>query len=155
MKSGVPVGDPPAGGGQGGGVAGAPSCVEDFLTYLAVERVASGHTLWSYRTDLADCQAFLACRRLPDLVDADTRALRAYLAELHARGLARTSVARRLAALRSFYRYDTNRAHGVQATAASADPADFSQYQAGLVLEWSGNLWNDSRRADSGAEGAR
>ncbi len=78
---------------------------EAFLRYLAVERGASEHTLKSYRADLADCVAFLERRRLGSLVDADARVLRGYLADLHARGLARTTMARRLAALRSLFRF--------------------------------------------------
>lgn len=80
------------------------AAVEQFLRYLAVERGASAHTLKAYRTDLADCAAFLAARSLGTPLDADARTLRAYLAALHERGLAKSSVARRLAALRSFYR---------------------------------------------------
>ena len=83
----------------------AGGAVERFLRYLAVERGASPHTLRGYRADLADCAGFLAARRLGTLAEADARTLRAWLADLHARGLARTSVARRLAALRSFYRF--------------------------------------------------
>jgi len=79
--------------------------VDAFLRYLAVERGASGHTLRGYRADLADCSAFLHGRGVGSLADVDARILRGYLAELHARGLARSSVARRLAALRSFYRF--------------------------------------------------
>jgi integrase/recombinase XerC len=88
-----------------------------FLRYLAVERGASAHTLRGYRTDLADCAAFLASRRLGTLAGADARTLRAYLAALHERGLARTSIARRLAALRSFFRFLVRRGR------ASANPA--------------------------------
>jgi integrase/recombinase XerC len=95
----------------------ADTAVEQFLRYLAVERAASAHTLRSYRTDLADCAAFLASRRLGTLVDADARTLRAYLAALHERGLARTSIARRLAALRSFFRFLVRRGR------ARANPA--------------------------------
>ncbi len=91
--------------------------VDQFLRYLSVERGASNHTLRSYRTDLADCAAFLERRRLGALPAADTRALRAYLADLHERGLARSSVARRLAALRSFYHFLIRRGH------ARANPA--------------------------------
>jgi integrase/recombinase XerC len=97
------------------GTADAP--VEQFLRYLAVERAASAHTLRSYRSDLADCAAFLAARRLGTLVGADARTLRAYLAALHERGLARTSIARRLAALRSFFRFLVRRRR------ATANPA--------------------------------
>jgi integrase/recombinase XerC len=95
----------------------ADAAVEQFFRYLAVERAASAHTLRSYRTDLADCAAFLASRRLGTLVAADARTLRAYLAALHERGLARTSIARRLAALRSFFRFLVHRGR------ASANPA--------------------------------
>jgi integrase/recombinase XerC len=95
----------------------ADAAVEHFLRYLAVERAASAHTLRSYRTDLADCAAFLAARRLGTLVGADARTLRAYLAALHERGLARTSIARRLAALRSFFRFLVRRGR------ATANPA--------------------------------
>lgn len=91
--------------------------MEAFLRYLAVERGASPHTLKSYRTDLTDCAAFLAARGLGTLVDADARTLRGYLADLHERGLARASIARRLATLRSFYRFGMRRWH------APANPA--------------------------------
>jgi integrase/recombinase XerC len=79
--------------------------VQAFLGYLEGERGASVHTIRSYRADLADCAGFLARRRLGPLTDADARIVRAYLADLHVRGLARTSIARRLAALRSFFRF--------------------------------------------------
>jgi integrase/recombinase XerC len=89
----------PAGGGRGGPAVAA------FLGYLAAERGASAHTVRSYRADLLDCVAFLERRGLGALPDADARVVRGYLGDLHARGLARTSVARRLAALRSFFRF--------------------------------------------------
>jgi integrase/recombinase XerC len=89
----------PAGGERGGPVVAA------FLRYLAAERGASEHTVRGYRSDLLDCVAFLERRTLGALPDADARVVRGYLADLHARGLARTSIARRLATLRSFFRF--------------------------------------------------
>ena len=91
-----------------GGEPGGPA-IAAFLRYLLAERAASSHTVRSYRADLLDCVAFLARRGLGALVDADARVVRGYLADLHARGLARTSIARRLATLRSFFRYLTRR----------------------------------------------
>ncbi|HTO10368.1 MAG TPA: tyrosine recombinase XerC [Candidatus Binatia bacterium] len=76
-----------------------------FLRHLAVERNASAHTLRSYANDLTDFQRFLAARGTPDLAAADLRLVRAWLAALHARGLAPASVARKLAAVRSCYRF--------------------------------------------------
>lgn len=85
--------------------------VKQFLQYLAVERGASAHTLRGYRRDLAQFDAFLEARGLGPLLGADARAIRVWLAHLHDLGLARTSVARKLAALRSFYRFWLRRGH--------------------------------------------
>jgi integrase/recombinase XerC len=76
-----------------------------FLRHLSVERNASAHTLRSYRTDLTEFQRFLHGRGVPGLAAADTRAVRAWLAALHARGLEPSSVGRKLAALRSCFRF--------------------------------------------------
>ena len=76
-----------------------------FLRHLAVERNASTHTLRSYRSDLTDFQRFLAARGIAGLADADGRAVRAWLADLHGRGLDPASIGRKLAALRSCGRF--------------------------------------------------
>ncbi|MFQ5828932.1 MAG: tyrosine recombinase XerC [Candidatus Methylomirabilia bacterium] len=83
--------------------------VEAFLQYLAVERGASAHTLRSYRTDLAEVRAFLAKSKITGLEQVDSRAVRAYLAWLHGRGLSRSSIGRKLATLRSCLRFLTRR----------------------------------------------
>ena len=74
-----------------------------FLRYLSLERNASPHTLRSYRGDLEEFRGFLGRTRRLD--DVDGRVVRAYLAHLHARGLEPASVARKLAALRSWFRF--------------------------------------------------
>jgi len=76
-----------------------------FLRHLAVERNASPHTLRSYRNDLTDFQRFLSDRGSGDLAAADQRAVRAWLAALHARGLQPASIGRKLAAARSCFRF--------------------------------------------------
>ncbi|MBI2016779.1 MAG: tyrosine recombinase XerC [Candidatus Rokubacteria bacterium] len=76
-----------------------------FMRYLAVERNASPHTLRSYRSDLADFRRFLDEDARAGLPAVDGRVLRAYLARLHARGLDTVSVARKLAALRSWFKF--------------------------------------------------
>ncbi|HEU5193282.1 MAG TPA: tyrosine recombinase XerC [Methylomirabilota bacterium] len=76
-----------------------------FLRHLAVERNASAHTLRSYANDLTEFQRFLVARGAPNMAAADLRLIRAWLAALHARGLAPASVARKLAAVRSCYRF--------------------------------------------------
>jgi integrase/recombinase XerC len=77
-----------------------------FLRHLEVERGVSPHTARSYRTDLADFQAFLdtAAPGAP-VEDIDVRLVRGYVARLHARGLAPASIGRRLAAVRSWFNF--------------------------------------------------
>jgi integrase/recombinase XerC len=77
----------------------------EFLRYLDLQRGASRHTLRGYATDLAEFRAFLSREGLGNLVDADARTIRAWLAWLHDRKLAKSSIARKLATVRSCFRY--------------------------------------------------
>src|SRR4029453_12581636 len=79
--------------------------VGSFLEYLGVERGASPHTLRSYATDLTEFTSFLAAEKIDGLASADTRAVRAFLAHLHRRRLSRATIARKLAAVRSCFRF--------------------------------------------------
>jgi integrase/recombinase XerC len=93
--------------------------VAGFLRHLAVEKNASPHTVRSYRADLADFARFLAGVDRRDLARVDTRVVRAWVASLHARGLDAVTVARRLAAVRSLYRFLARR--GDVATSPARD----------------------------------
>ncbi len=84
--------------------------VEEFLEDLEHRKGFSANTTKSYRSDLEQFTGFLASewgvsetRIHLDRVDPLT--LRSFLAHLHQRGTARSSIARKLAALRSFFRY--------------------------------------------------
>jgi integrase/recombinase XerC len=80
-----------------------------FLGYLRAEKHASRHTLRAYQTDLRQFREFLAAAGGADLAAVDARAIRAWLARLHARGLEPASIARKLAAVRSWLRFLTRR----------------------------------------------
>ncbi|MGI6559147.1 MAG: tyrosine recombinase XerC [Limnochordia bacterium] len=76
-----------------------------FLGYLQGERGASPHTIAAYERDLKQFFDFID-QWFPDTDGAvDVQLLRWYLASLWRKGLARTTIGRKLAALRSFYRY--------------------------------------------------
>lgn len=77
---------------------------EAFLEYLVAERGAAANTVLSYRRDLDHCAKFLA-QRGESLAAAGGDELRRYVRELAARGMAPRTVARRLSALRQFYRF--------------------------------------------------
>ncbi len=71
---------------------------------LAAEHGAAANTIESYRRDLADFSVFAAQRRIrPE--DADSRVLRDYLAKLVQAGMSAATSARRLSALRRFFRF--------------------------------------------------
>jgi integrase/recombinase XerD len=78
--------------------------LDAFLEMMAAERGAARHTLDAYRRDIADCARFLA-RRGVDLPGAGGDDLRAYLAALAGAGLAPATTARRLAAIRQYFRF--------------------------------------------------
>ena len=80
--------------------------LEAFLRHLALEKGASPHTLRSYRTDLLEFTRLGGADASSAWIRAvDARAVRAYLAHLHGRGLDAVSVARKLASLRSWFRF--------------------------------------------------
>ncbi len=83
------------------------AAVEGFLRYLRIERNASPLTLKSYRSDLAGLVQFLVSTDdgLTEPRNVSIGQLRAYVADLHQRGYARSTVARRLASLRSLFEY--------------------------------------------------
>jgi len=81
--------------------------IAQFLRYLDVERNASDLTIKSYREDLMDLADFLTDEGQKKVVprDVDPAQLRGYVSALHDAGYARTSISRKLASLRSFYRF--------------------------------------------------
>lgn len=80
--------------------------LEEFTAHLRDERRLSPHTLRAYEREVAEfvefCQAELEIDRPGEVAPG---ALRAYLAQLHSRRLARTSVQRALAAVRTYFRF--------------------------------------------------
>src|SRR5262245_17702816 len=96
----------------------------DFLRHLAIEKRASPLTVKSYREDLTQALEQIArqsggAKLTPDRLT--TRLVRAYIAWLSTQGYARTTVARRLAAVRSWCRFlcvrgvlDRNPAEGLR-----------------------------------------
>lgn len=82
--------------------------LEAFLEMLIAERGAAANTVAAYQRDLGDCASFLgggAKSSMAPLDGATTEGLRKYLKELERRGMAPRTVARRISALRMFYRF--------------------------------------------------
>lgn len=94
--------------------------IDQFITYIGIERNYSQNTTASYRADLLDFRQFLLTMgdSLPPIDEIDHLTIRSYLANLQDRKLSRSTVLRRLSSLRSFFRYLCRRGH------LNADPTE-------------------------------
>ncbi|QDS98035.1 tyrosine recombinase XerC [Adhaeretor mobilis] len=83
------------------------SKIAQFLKHLQIERNASPHTLKGYREDLQAFAEYFAEEdgSTPEPESIAAVELRGFLSALHDAGYAKTSIARKLASLRSFYRF--------------------------------------------------
>src|SRR5258708_20031724 len=81
--------------------------INRFREMLAAEQGGGTNKLDAYRRDLMDFSEFLA-RFGQSFADAETQALRDYLADLDTRGFKSSSVARRLSAMRHLFRFLLN-----------------------------------------------
>ena len=99
---------------------GFDEALADFLRHLALEKNASAYTVKSYREDLSQAVEFFRERLggKGEPGQLSSRLLRAYLVWLHDQGYARTTMARRIAAVRSWCRYLCQRGN------LSANPAE-------------------------------
>lgn len=76
--------------------------IDKFMNYLKVEKNASAHTITNYTVDLDVFKDFLGDKEIETV---DHLSLRRFLAELRAKNYAKRTVARKLASLRSFFRF--------------------------------------------------
>lgn len=82
--------------------------VSEFLDHLEIERNYSRHTRSAYAGDLGQFQSFLSKyggAGRPDPGSIDKSVVRAFLHHLHSEGFSRRTIARRFAAVRSFFLY--------------------------------------------------
>ncbi|HKX11913.1 MAG TPA: tyrosine recombinase XerC [bacterium] len=91
------------------------SRIEEFLTYLKTEKRCSAHTLRNYAVDFREIGDYLKARHPECLQDGEIRwdeltvfPLRSYLAQAYGK-LKASSLGRRIASLRSFYKYMAKR----------------------------------------------
>ena len=80
----------------------------EFLRSLALEKNASEHTVKSYREDLTQALEFLRTKYEGHKLGPDqitSRHLRAFTVWLHEQGYAKTTIARRMAAVRTWFKF--------------------------------------------------
>jgi len=79
--------------------------LRNYVNYLSAERQVSSYTVRNYSHDLRHFLDFLRNERVATLEEVDRLLLRRYIESLVEQGAEKASVAAKLSALRSFYRY--------------------------------------------------
>ncbi|HEV8367448.1 MAG TPA: tyrosine recombinase XerC [Pyrinomonadaceae bacterium] len=86
--------------------------IEQFLEHLRYERNVSAHTLRNYASDLEQFLDYIAPadpksgkRKTPEIKTIDHLTIREWLAQLHSAQKKKASIARKLAALRTFFQF--------------------------------------------------
>jgi integrase/recombinase XerC len=86
---------------------------EEFVAMLAHERASSPHTLRAYQREITNFAAYIVEENGPQVLMSSVEhiQIRGYLSELYGRGLAKASVARSLAAVRSWFQWMARAGH--------------------------------------------
>jgi tyrosine recombinase XerC len=79
--------------------------VRSYLEYLEIERNYSAHTILSYETDLLNLVQFLRREGVESFENVHKESLRAFIGSLLDDGFSQRSVARKIASMRSFFKY--------------------------------------------------
>ena len=91
------------GNGTGGELpAGFEAALSGFTRYLSHERARSGHTVRAYAADTRELLEYAASDRITDLAEITLGTLRGWLGVQHGRDLSRSTLARRVASVRTF-----------------------------------------------------
>ncbi|MGB6406573.1 MAG: tyrosine recombinase XerC [Planococcus donghaensis] len=90
--------------------------LESFMSYIQLEKNYSEHTVHHYEHDLADFFLFLNAEGVPDIREVEYIHARNYVTKLYDAKLSRTTVSRKISAIRSFFRY-ANREYGLDEAA--------------------------------------
>lgn len=82
-----------------------------YLKFMHQEKGASDHTIKNYSRDLADLCSYLEESGVEDIGGADFFALRGFVAMLFEKGLAKSTIERKIACLKSFFAHMQKKNH--------------------------------------------
>ncbi|MBI4846854.1 MAG: tyrosine recombinase XerC [Candidatus Omnitrophica bacterium] len=82
--------------------------IDKFLDYLKVEKDSSVHTVINYSVDLKEFADFIQEKEIKDVNVFDVRK---FLVDLRQKGLKKVTIARKMACLRSFFKFLCREAH--------------------------------------------
>lgn len=79
--------------------------IDEFMSFLKIERGLSINTIQSYSLDLKKYIDFLKDRKIKNIGDTTKTNIISYLIFLQKKGMASSTISRNLASIRSFYQY--------------------------------------------------
>lgn len=120
--------------------------IERYVNYLQYERNASPHTIRNYRSDLLQFRDYLAQGRPKasvDLAQVDSLRIRGFLAFLLEREKQKSSIARKLAAVRAFFKFLSREGELAQNPAALVSTPKLSKTLPRIMTEEEINTFLD------------
>ncbi len=78
---------------------------QEFINYLQFEKRCSEHTITAYQTDLIQFQDYFEIKRITELSDLNSLAIRSWMVHLLDLGLTKRTVNRKMATLRTLYKW--------------------------------------------------
>ena len=79
--------------------------LNEFITYLQLEKNCSEHTITSYKKDLVGFFMFMDEQAIADVGEVNYQDARLFLTKLYKERYAKKTVARKISCIRSFYRF--------------------------------------------------
>ncbi|MFC4409227.1 tyrosine recombinase XerC [Chungangia koreensis] len=92
---------------------GTEQAIDEFITYLQLEKNFSPYTVAEYEKDVKEFFDFLKTESIMDLDDVEYSQARLFVNNLYDQQLARTSISRKISSIRSFFRF-ANRKYGIK-----------------------------------------
>jgi integrase/recombinase XerC len=120
--------------------------IDRYVSYLQYERNASPHTIRNYRSDLCQFRDFLTQGQggaAPDIATIDALRIRGFLAFLFEKERKKTSIARKLAAVRAFFKFLAREPRLAQNPAATVSTPKLSKTLPRIMTEEEINAFLD------------
>jgi len=92
---------------------GTEQAIDEFITYLQLEKNFSPYTVAEYEKDVQEFFNFLTAESINDLNEVEYSQARLFVNTLYDQKLARTSISRKISSIRSFFKF-ANRKFGIR-----------------------------------------
>jgi integrase/recombinase XerC len=79
--------------------------IEQFISYIEIEKRYSFYTVKNYERDLEQFTAFLDSEAISNIKDIDFRVIRLYLTKMYEKKYSKKTISRNISTLRSFFKY--------------------------------------------------